>query len=133
MKKLKYLVLLAFVFTACKKDTHNDVATIVGQWEWIKTTGGAYGVYYTPQNTGRTWKLTLNSDLTIFQSGNLTSNESGVYTKTEEINSWGTIPILRMIFPSHLQSYHYVISSDTLRLNEYPEADGFSYYLVKNH
>jgi hypothetical protein len=132
MKKIKYLALLFFLFVACTKDTP-DTSPVVGQWIWFKSTGGLANVYTTPQNTGRSWGLKLNQDLTCFQSGDLLVSETGVYTLTEEINPQWTAKFLNITFPDGIKKYNYsFISQDTLRLDDHTETDGLSNFFVKH-
>jgi hypothetical protein len=70
MKKMKLMVVFICVLAACRKQ-HQTAAenTLIGKWDWVKTPG-SFGVPETPQNTGKTWTLTFNSDSTFMNGGN---------------------------------------------------------------
>ena len=57
-------VLITFV-TGCQKENSVNVTTgtgLVGQWEWVSTTGGIAGVHQTPQTLGYTHLIAFTKD-----------------------------------------------------------------------
>jgi hypothetical protein len=131
MNKLAYLIILFLLFSSCKKDCEDS--PVAGQWEWYKATGGIGNIYQTPQNTGRSWQLILNSDYTFTQTGDLMPTGNGTYTLTEETTLPGwkrTLVNINLNGMIHTYSYT-MVSQDSLRLDDHIEADGFSYFLVR--
>lgn len=141
MKKIDYLLVILFLFIACKKDSPNDLS-ISGKWEWYKTysTGirapGTPGSW-TPQSTGRSWTLILNPDLTFTRSGDFPSSigmaniETGSYSlaHVQQINSsqiGGEICIQYILCGTFMKN-----SQDTLMLEQNLAADGIAHFFVR--
>ena len=132
MGKIKYLIFIVCFFAACTKKTSDTSPSIVGHWEWVKSTGGLANVNLTPQNTGRSWALTFNSDLTCIQTGDFRSNQTGAFTLTEQIILSERIQWINITFNGRIENYSYsFISRDTLRLDENLDVDGLSNFFVK--
>lgn len=133
MKKINYLVVISFLFFACKKDSPKDT-TVSGEWVWFKTQSAWSGVF-TPQSTGRSWTLILNTDLTCTQSGDLPSSVGypniGSYklANVRQINSsqiGGEIWITLLGSGTFLKN-----SQDTLILDQYLAVDGAAHFFVR--
>jgi len=137
MKKINYLVVIFFLFIACKKDSPND-PTVSGKWEWFKSQGSFPYKEWTPQSTGRSWTLILNTDLTCTQSGNFLSligyqriDSTGKYSlvNVKQINS---SQIGGEIMISFLGGFDFIRKSqDTLFLDQNSAADGVAHFFVK--
>ena len=130
VNNLKFLVIVTLLFTTCKKEQNNS--PVAGQWEWFKATGGIGNIYQTPQNSGRSWQLTLNPDYTSSQTGDLMPGGAGTYTLTEDINPGWHKQLLNITSNGLVTTFSYsFISHDTLRLDHHIEVDGLSYFLVR--
>ncbi|MCK0114814.1 hypothetical protein [Gelidibacter sp. F63206] len=75
MKKILVLTLIAFLTLNCSGDDDAEISsTILGQWNWIKSTGGIAGITYTPKSTGENRKIIISSDsIKYFTNGDLIS------------------------------------------------------------
>ncbi len=63
--------LLVVVFTSCVLNpTSNNEKTIIGYWQWIKTTGGFTGETRTPQSAGYEITLHFAKDSLLFSYKN---------------------------------------------------------------
>lgn len=130
MKRLTYLIILVFLFISCKKN--EQASALVGQWEWFKATGGIGNIYQTPQNSGFSWQLKLNADYTSEQTGDLMLNGNGTYTLTDDTEPGSSKKLLNITTNGVTQTFSYsFVSRDTLRLDQNVEADGLSYFLVR--
>ena len=129
--KITYLVVIAFLFSSCKKMDQD--AALTGQWEWYKTTGGLGGINQTPQNSGLSWQLNLHSDHTFSQTGDLFPAGNGTYTLTEDMDAGMRRKFVHMSCNGRTSTYNYIFNSrgDSLRLDENIQADGLSYFLVR--
>lgn len=75
MKKILFLTLIVLLTINCSNDDSREVrTTIIGQWNWVKSTGGLAGSTYTPESTGENRKLIISSDsIKYFTNGDLLS------------------------------------------------------------
>mgnify|MGYP001061663066 CR=1 FL=1 len=72
MKNILLIVLFCFFVISCSKDGSEINTSIVGEWSWIKSSGGLAGITYTPENTGEIRKLVISSDsMKYFSNDNL--------------------------------------------------------------
>ena len=65
MKKiLLFLILIAILGINCSRDNDEEEinSAIIGEWNWIKSTGGFAGGTYTPESTGENRMLIISSD-----------------------------------------------------------------------
>lgn len=125
-----FLVIITLLFTSCKKEQNNS--PVVGKWEWFKATGGIGNIYQTPQNSGRSWHLTLNPNYSSLQTGDLMPGGLGTYTLTVDINPSGHRQLVTINSTGISTTFSYsFITHDTLRLDDHIEVDGLSYFLVR--
>ena len=75
MKKILFLTLIGLLTMNCSNDDDGEIRTnIIGQWNWIKSTGGIAGSTYTPESTGENKRLIITSDsIKYFTNDNLVS------------------------------------------------------------
>ena len=77
MKKiLLFLILIAILGINCSRDNDEEEinSAIIGEWNWIKSTGGFAGGTYTPESTGENRMLIISSDsIKYFTNGDLLS------------------------------------------------------------
>jgi hypothetical protein len=59
MKTRLIILISAVIMMSCSRDESH---WIIGNWEWVKTSGGFGGVTYTPQSTGRHEILKISMD-----------------------------------------------------------------------
>lgn len=127
MKKLGFLILIGLA--SCSKD---DVTVksneLVGEWSWVRKTGGIAGVNETP-NKGDTFILKLNSDNTYSYINNGSETSSGKYTlgREESMLQNKETPVITFDDNGKMM---YELSGDTLYLSE-DYYDGFNYEYVK--
>ncbi|MAU72762.1 MAG: hypothetical protein CML04_11770 [Pseudozobellia sp.] len=75
MKRILFLTLAVLIYTNCANDDSREIrTTIIGEWRWVKSTGGLARITYTPESTGEIQKLIISSDsIKYFTNGNLIS------------------------------------------------------------
>lgn len=61
MKK-SLLLSLAFLAFSCEREEQSQKELLVGNWEWISSTGGIDGRTETPQSTGKNITLSFTKD-----------------------------------------------------------------------
>ncbi|NMH29269.1 hypothetical protein [Flavobacterium silvaticum] len=127
-KNLCALILLTLLMTilGCSSDDNsNPVAAntqIIGQWNWIQSTGGLAGVTESPESTGNTITLTI-SDTSVKRYVNGTLASESAYTIDIQPSIFGGEATM-LIFPEDMKQ-SFEISNDILHLND-EFADGFS-------
>ena len=84
MKKLIYIFVLTLGIISCSSDNESQISNsdLVGEWNWIGTSGGLIYFEETPETTGKEIHLTLtdNYHFSITENGNEISN--GTYELT---------------------------------------------------
>ena len=75
MKKILFLTLIVLLTINCSNDDDEEISSnIIGQWNWVKSTGGIAGSTYTPESIGENRKLFISSDsIKYFSNGDLLS------------------------------------------------------------
>lgn len=58
MKKLFFVLISLFLLNSCRGNDDLDTKNLVGNWEWVSSSGGISGQTETPTSTGKT--ITLN-------------------------------------------------------------------------
>lgn len=123
MKKL--LFLFAIVLISCQKDGINSTKNeLVGEWLWIKKTGGIAGVNESPQK-GDTLILKIMPDNIYHYISNDSTIKSGTYTFSKK-QSMLLQEEKNFIILDENGKYMYELSNDTLYLAE-DYYDGFNY------
>src|SRR5215217_8429410 len=82
MKQITFLVFAFCLFSACKKDRGFGCASVVGHWDWVRST--SWGFVVTSQFLGKNWELTFNPDNTCLQTGTLLPVKGGTYSSTAD-------------------------------------------------
>ncbi len=85
MKKIIYLLVLTIGIISCSSDDETEMSNtdLIGTWNWTNTDGGiGFHIHKTPESTGRTYKLNLNSNYTYSLFENETEISSGTYELT---------------------------------------------------
>lgn len=62
MKSLFIAFLTFFALISCRSDDELDIKTLVGDWEWISSSGGITGQTETPTTTGKTITIRFTED-----------------------------------------------------------------------
>ena len=62
--KLILAVIALIIMVACNKENTSSTnsASIIGEWNWISSTGGIAGMKYTPETTGEKRKIIFDND-----------------------------------------------------------------------
>jgi hypothetical protein len=62
--KLILAAILGIIFSSCHKENLNSnySKSIVGEWNWISSTGGISGIKYTPETEGEKRIISFDSD-----------------------------------------------------------------------
>lgn len=74
LSAITYLTLLLTITSCSIVDTDSNQSTIVGQWEWIKSTGGFAGHTITPDSTGYSEQFlnySINNEFSFFRADTL--------------------------------------------------------------
>jgi len=91
--KLFLFVIPVMILTSCQllgsnshkhNLSHNSGTTIVGQWQWLKTTGGFMGATYTPKSKGYGhYTISFSSEFNYSEMREDTIVYSGTYSLTK--------------------------------------------------
>ena len=139
MKKLNLLIALVCVMCSCHKHKEQPVqeATIIGQWEWVKTPG-SWGGPETPQSTGKSWTITFKSDSSFLRSGDYMIQAMPDQTGTFNLNTGNLINGLGNGLYVTLRSpnmnpwvFRSFLSGNSLILDSGSPFDAPSFYFVK--
>lgn len=72
MKKIFLSLLIPLVFSCGRLEESSQKELLIGNWEWISSTGGINGKTETPISTGKNIILSFTKDsIKIFENGNL--------------------------------------------------------------
>lgn len=130
MKNISVLILIGFLSLNCSKDGNYIDSNLIGNWGWVKSSGGISYHIETPESTGKTMKFEI-TDTTIksYINDNL-EYESKYFIKSENING-EKIQIIS--FKNQLIPLQIINTTETtLTLNEYNVSDGFQYEYMRN-
>lgn len=102
----------------------------VGTWNWVSTNGGLNNVNETPQNTGKTIKLTFTNDnkYNIVENGK-TVNE-GTYKTYLDVTNTDHVQRVFIDFSNYPDKAVRSVTSTELSLYD-DSADGFNYLYTK--
>ena len=62
MKKLFLLLVLVWAISCERQDENSTKESLIGNWEWISSTGGIDGRTETPVSTGKQVKIVITKD-----------------------------------------------------------------------
>ena len=116
--------------------------TVSGKWEWFQTSRSFGLPPYTPQNTGKSWMLEFNANLTCTQSGDFLSSSgiqnstgTGTYTLTDvrQVNNNLVHGVLTISLTNYKITYpnFFKRSQDTLILDYYSAVDGSAHFFIR--
>lgn len=94
MKTYFLLFLVGITFVSCSNDDDSSLDTsarIIGNWNWVSSSGGITGAMQTPQSTGNTQRLEITSTMiTFFINGNFVSESNYTIEIRESVVLSGT-------------------------------------------
>lgn len=117
MKPLFYFLIVLFVLS-CRNDGNETVSNkdLIGNWTWIKSTGGIDGSTQTPESTSKTVQLVItDSTVKIYENEDLISENSYEIQMKESVLG-GNKPIL--IYDSDKTSQSFSVQGTKLYLND---------------
>ena len=62
MKKIFLLLVLVLAISCERQDENSAKESLIGNWEWISSTGGIDGRTETPASTGKQVKIVITKD-----------------------------------------------------------------------
>lgn len=86
---MKSLVIAFFTFFAlisCRNEDDLDSKTLVGDWEWISSTGGINGQTETPASSGKTITISFTEDNKYTFTTNGTVTNEGTFSLYKEVS-----------------------------------------------
>lgn len=132
MKTAKIIIIILFfvlvsLFCAACSDSDSDEdndESIVGTWNWYKTSGGIGGIIQTPASTGETKRVVFesNGNVTFYTNDAITLSSTYTLSKEKTILSDQILPVVKVQgFDTYVYSFPY---TDELELQE-AVVDGF--------
>lgn len=86
MKKIFLLLVLVLTISCERQDENSAKELLMGNWEWISSTGGIDGRTETPTSTGKSIKLIITKDsVKLIENGNLIYKNSYIFTRAISI------------------------------------------------
>jgi hypothetical protein len=100
MKNYFLLLFIGIMLVSCSNDDDNapdTSAKIIGNWNWIISSGGIGGWTYTPQSTGNTQRLEISSTtIKYYTNGDLVSESAYTIEIRESVIFSGTREMMIM-------------------------------------
>jgi hypothetical protein len=87
MKKFIALMFVILALFSCRNDDELDVDPLVGDWEWITSTGGIDGRTETPTSTGKNIILSMKNDKTYTITTNGSVTQEGTYSLYKNVSN----------------------------------------------
>lgn len=88
---MKRIIIILFAFLgliSCRNDDDIDISSLVGDWNWVSTTGGISGTTNdTPSSTGKAIVLSFKDDKTYTITTNGTITNQGTFTLYEDVSN----------------------------------------------
>ncbi|MGH1387583.1 hypothetical protein [Kordia sp.] len=106
MKNYFLLLFIGIALVSCSNDDDNspDTSTqIIGNWNWVKSSGGITNITHTPASTGNTQRLEItstvfksyfNNELVLEKDYSLETRESSINSQVYEMIILGDQPNL---------------------------------------
>lgn len=132
MKKCIYtgFVLFLIISMSCEKQQHFS-DSIIGQWQWIKSTAGENGGAVTPELYDTTYFIEFNSNGYYYRYDN---SKRQIFISRYELSEDDISNIYRLLDTEHPEYiFSYTIKRDTLSIRcknccPYCEIDWIPYY-----
>lgn len=80
MKKLFFVLISLFLLNSCRGNDDLDTKNLVGNWEWVSSSGGISGQTETPTSTGKTITLNFTEDSKYSFTTNGTITNEGTFS-----------------------------------------------------
>ncbi len=121
--KNRYLILVLFAgLFACKTDDvvpENPLDTaIVGNWNWVKSSGGIQGTTLTPTSTKYSLSYVFTKSNTYQQTKNGALLQEGGYKLQHIFESPSGKLTQKITFLNLNETFVYTLKNDTLRIDE---------------
>jgi hypothetical protein len=72
MKNIILLTIIGMTILSCSQNDDNSNKNLIGQWNWIGSSGGIAGTTENPQTTGENRKLEISTDsIKSYRNGTL--------------------------------------------------------------
>ena len=87
---MKNLIFAIFAFLAvfsCRSEDDTDVSPVVGEWEWVSSTGGVGNTTETPASSGKTIIMKLDSDKKYTITTNGTVTNEGTFSLYKNVSN----------------------------------------------
>ena len=92
MKKLFLLLVLVWAISCERQDENSTKESLIGNWEWISSTGGIDGRTETPDSTGKQVKIVITKDsVKVYENSVLKQKKTVI--KFHEKNLFSTIKL----------------------------------------
>lgn len=126
--RASFFLVLLFLASCSNDEPQIKANELVGEWKWVRTTGGFAGVNQTPAE-GEVKMLQFNNDYAYQKTNNGTVVKSGKYLlgTTESMLFNKEMPSLTL---DSIETYLYAYDGDVLTLSE-DVYDGFSYQYIR--
>lgn len=114
-KSIAIVFSILCLFCSCTKDSNGS---LIGKWEWVKSSGGISGRLQTPASTGKNVYLEISSNrIKSYENGNLVLDYGySIQTKKSILDKVEK----QMIVPTQncCISHSFIVAGTTLYLNE---------------
>ncbi|NOG47772.1 MAG: hypothetical protein HND50_21215 [Calditrichaeota bacterium] len=99
MKNFLFLLLISFTAYFCSTNTTDPVEeeSIIGEWDWVVSTGGIAGWTITPFSTGVNWSYSFYADSTVVFAKNDTAVLTSKFRIIEDTLKIDATPIDQII------------------------------------
>lgn len=121
---------LVFVVAACSTGLDPEIEDLVGEWDWVESSGGIAGLTLTPASTGETMTLrfTESGVVELSRDGAVTSTSDYTVSTAEDGKSRTVAYTASPFgFPSQTLGFD---GEDVMVLSD-PCCDGFTYRWVR--
>ncbi|MEZ2334215.1 hypothetical protein AB6735_01220 [Mucilaginibacter sp. RCC_168] len=115
--------------SSCKKDKLPTSTSVMGQWRWVKSTGGIGGFTITPQSAGFTQRYQFNDDSTFRFYRKDTVAMQGKFSIIRNYKYGGTT--IDVFKTGNRFDQSLLIRNDTLYLYDISISDGYNNTYVR--
>ncbi|MDC9721667.1 MAG: hypothetical protein PSN34_02685 [Urechidicola sp.] len=131
MKKHFLLLLAITLLVGCTNDDDSNInSKLIGEWNWIETSGGIGGWYYTPESTGEERSIIItNNIIKKYVDGELVAELN--YTIDQVNSPYGGYDDL-IIYENEIFDQRIVLDGNDLILYDYNVSDGFQSEYQRN-
>lgn len=87
MKNLIFAIFAFWAVFSCRSEDDTDVGPVVGEWEWVSSTGGVGNTTETPASSGKTIIMKLDSDKKYTITTNGTVTNEGTFSLYKNVSN----------------------------------------------